>query len=82
MKTKKLLSKLARFISADRRAQTKNIASIKIVLKELKKKEQQLKEKLETEKDQIERDQIERKLRVIYAQRKKGVALLKELQEK
>lgn len=82
MKTKKLLIKLTQFISADRRTQIRDIKSIKNVLKELKNKENKLKGKLEEEKDQIKHSEIETKLRVIYAQRKKGVALLKELQEK
>lgn len=82
MKTRKLLKILTQFISADRRAQMKNIKSIQHVLKELKKKENRFKDKLAKEKNQKEYEEIETKLRVIYAQRKKGVTLLKELQDK
>jgi len=82
MKTRKLLNILTQFISADRRAQMKNIKSIQRVLKELKKKENHYKDKLVKEKNQKEYEEIEKKLRVIYAQRKKGVTLLKELQDK
>jgi hypothetical protein len=81
VKTKKLLEKLTKFISADHRAQMQDIKSIKNVLKELKNKENKFKEKLKEEKDQIKHDEIKIKLNVIYAQRKKGVALLKELHE-
>ena len=81
MKTRKLLSKLTEFISAERRAQVQHIKSIKGVLKELKSKERKFQEKLEHEKDPEQREEIESKLRVIHAQRKKGIAILRELQE-
>jgi len=79
MKTKKMLSKLADFLDADRRTQLAERKSMKELLKKLKKKERDLKEKLEQEKDPEKRGEIEAKLRVIYAQRTKGVAILKEL---
>jgi len=79
MKTKKLLSKMADFLSSDRRAQQEHVGSIKAVLKKLKKKERDLRDKLEGERDPEKRAEIDAKLRVIYAQRTKGVAILKGL---
>jgi hypothetical protein len=79
MKTKKLLSKLADLLNADRRAQIENVRCIKEILKKLKKKERDLKEKLDEEDDPDKRAEIDAKLRVIYAQRTKGVGILQEL---
>ncbi len=79
MKTKKLLSRLADFLDADRRAQIENKRCIKEILNKLKKKERALKDKLEDEDDPAKRAEIDAKLRVIYAQRTKGVGILKEL---
>jgi hypothetical protein len=81
MKTRKLLSKLTEFISADHRAQIKHINSVKDVLEELKNKERKLKEKLKDEKNPEKREEIESKLRVIHAQRKKGITILKEFKQ-
>ena len=79
MKTKKLISKLADFLNADRRAQLDHAKSIKEVLTKLKKKERDLKKKLQAEDDPEKRAEIDAKLRVIYAQRGKGVSILKDL---
>jgi hypothetical protein len=79
MKTKKLLSRLAEFFDADRRAQLSQLDTIREVLKNLKHKEHKLKEELEQETDPAERKKLETKLNVCHTQRKKGLAFLKEL---
>lgn len=79
MATKKLLAKLSRFLDADRASQQKEIESIRKVLKKLKHKERDLREKLPKTPEGEERDNITAKLKVIYAQRRKGVDRVKEL---
>jgi hypothetical protein len=79
MKTKKLLSRLTEFFNSDRRAQLSKLDTIKEVLKNLKKKEHKLKEELENETDPVVREKLETKLNVCHTQRKKGLAILKEL---
>lgn len=81
MKTKKLLSRLTEFFDSDRRAQLSEVDSIKDVLKNLKKKEHQLKDDLKEVTDPVVRKKLETKLNVCHTQRKKGLALLKELSD-
>ena len=82
MKTPKLIRKLGKYLEADSRPQRKEAKCIKELLKKLKKKERRLKERLEREKDAKKRRQIRGTLEVIFAQRKKGVAILKGLKKK
>ena len=78
MKQKKLLDKLKRFFDADEREREKQRSDIKDILKKLKKKERKLKEKLDSEKNTEKRNRIQQEIDVIYAQRKKGIKLIKE----
>lgn len=79
MKTKKLLARLSGFLDADRSAQAREIDSIRKVLKQLKEKERKLQRKLEEKPDREDRDEIAAKLRIIYAQRRKGVERVRAL---
>lgn len=79
MKQKKLLEKLKSFFDADERERQEQKADIKKILKKLKKKERKFKEKLGNEKKQEKRTHIQQDIDVIYAQRNKGISLLKEL---
>lgn len=79
MKQKKLLEKLKSFFDADERERQEQKADIKKILKKLKKKERKFKEKLGNEKKQEKCTHIQQDIDVIYAQRKKGISLLKEL---
>jgi hypothetical protein len=81
MKQKKLLDKLMSFFDADERERQEQKADIKEILKKLKKRERKLKEKLGNEKKEEKRTRIQQDIDVIYAQRNKGVKLLKELSE-
>ncbi len=78
MKQKKLLEKLKEFFDSDTRERKKQRSDVKDILKKLKKRERHLKEKLEDEKDEEKRNRIQQKIDVVYAQRKKGIALIKE----
>lgn len=78
MKQKKLLEKLKIFFDSDAREREKQKSDIKDILKKLKKKERNLKEKLDTESDPEKSNRLQQKIDVIYAQRKKGIKLIKE----
>ncbi len=78
MKQKKLIEKLKAFFDSDARERDKQRSDIKDILKKLKKKERQLKEKLDEEDDEEKRNRIQQKIDVVYAQRKKGINLIKE----
>ncbi|MCG5512679.1 hypothetical protein [Ectothiorhodospira shaposhnikovii] len=79
MKTKKLLARLAGFLSADQTAQREELKSIRKVLKKLKAKERDLTARLEQTPPGDEHEEIAQKLQVIYAQRRKGVERVREL---
>ncbi len=79
MKTSKLVRRVKQLLRADQYAQIKKYASLQEVLKKLEKKEAVLREKLEKEDGKARRREILRKLKVVEAQRKKGLALKKEL---
>ncbi|MCK5431556.1 MAG: hypothetical protein KAI15_00165 [Gammaproteobacteria bacterium] len=79
MKQKKLLDKLKTFFDSDAREREKQKSDIKDILKKLKKRERKLKEKLDAEKNAGKRKHFQQEIDVIYAQRKKGIKLIKEL---
>jgi hypothetical protein len=79
MKTKKLLARLKTYMDADQRAQVKQADALKDVLAKLKKKERQLRDKVADCDDDQARKKLELKLAVCHAQRKKGLALLKQI---
>ena len=78
MKHKKLLDKLKKFVDADARERKKQKLDIKDILKKLKKKERKLKEKLDAENNAEKRKHLQQEIDVIYAQRTKGIKLIKE----
>jgi len=77
MKQKKLLDKLKTFFNSDEREREKQKSDIKDILKKLKKRERKLKEKLGAEKNAEKRNRFQQEIDVIYAQRKKGIKLIK-----
>lgn len=79
MKQKKLLDKLKTFFDADARERDKQKSDIKDILKKLKKRERKLKGKLDAEKNTDKRKRFQQEIDVIYAQRSKGIKLIKEL---
>lgn len=79
MKQEKLLDKLKIFFDSDTRERAKQKSDIKDILKKLKKRERKLKEKLEAENNAGKRKRFQQEIDVIYAQRKKGIKLIKEL---
>jgi len=78
MKQKKLLNKLKTFFDLDVREREKQKSDIKDILKKLKKRERKLKGKLDAENNAKKRKHLQQEIDVIYAQRKKGIKLIKE----
>ena len=79
MKQKKLLDKLKTFFDSDAREREKQKSDIKDILKKLKKRERKLKEKLDAENNSEKCKHFQQEIAVIYAQRTKGIKLIKEL---
>ena len=79
MKMRKILQKVQDFLDADSRSQQQQKDSISEVLEKLKEKEKKLQDELAQCEDSNERDKLERKVAVCHAQRKKGLAILKQL---
>lgn len=79
MKTNDLLKTIKNFIDTDRREQITKYESLKRLMKKLKTKQNILKEKVKNETDIKSKKNLEEKMRVLKAQRKKGLKLLKEL---
>jgi len=82
VKKKKLLKKLQDFFDADQREREQHVEDIKCILKKLKDKERKLKETLDVCTDDDEHCQaLQQELDIIYAQRMKGVKIVKEIKE-
>lgn len=81
MKVKILLDKLAGILSDERQAQIKKYKSLKKILKALRSEKVILEETLAQTSDEETRHEIESRLKVISAQRKKGLEVLKELKK-
>ena len=81
MRVKKLLDKLKDILSAERNAQLEKYSSLKKVLKALRVEKTRLKKELAESSDENERQELATRLKVISAQRKKGLRVLKELKK-
>jgi hypothetical protein len=81
MKAEKMLRKLKDILSAERHAQLEKYTSLKKVLKALRDEKRKFEEQLANESDADAREEIASRLKVISKQRKKGLKVLKELQE-
>ena len=82
MKLKRLLRKVEEFLSAEERKRQAEKAEMRKVLDKLKKKERKLEAEAAEEKDDEQRAALEGKLKVVHAQRRKGIAALKALNGK
>ena len=82
MKITQLLDKLSGILDEDSHVQMKKYKSLKKVLKALRKEKSDLQKTLENTGDEEIRHGIEIRLKVITAQRKKGLELLKNLKKK
>jgi len=78
---KQLLDKLAGILNDERHAQIEKYKSLKKVLKALRNEKVALQAKLENTRDVTQRQEIESRLKIVTAQRKKGLVVLKELKK-
>lgn len=81
MKVKKMLNKLKDILSDERKAQMKKYWSLKKVLKSLRAEKSRLELEIKQEQHEDARLELESRLKVISAQRKKGIKVLKELKK-
>ena len=81
MKAPKMLKIVTRFLSAGKDKQYKHTKCFKNVLKKLRKKETELKNKLKNENDDKKRKQLKKELKIVHAQRKKGIEAIKNLKK-
>ena len=77
MKLKRLLERVHHFIDADERARRAERDEIRRVLKKLKTVERKLKHEAAETGDSDARAALQTKIKVVHAQRKKGIAALK-----
>jgi len=82
MNMKKLFAKAETFLNSDKRKRKEKKKCLKHVLKKLRKQEEKLNARLQNESDEQVIDKLNRKIALVHAQRKKGLALMKELMEK
>jgi hypothetical protein len=82
MKLKLLLDKLAGILNDEHRAQIEKYKSLKKILKALRKEKVNLELNLEETQDEEQRHEFESRLKIVSAQRKKGLKVLKELKQK
>ena len=79
---KKLFAKAEAFLNSDKRKRKEKKKCLKHVLKKLRKHEEKLNARLQNETEQKVIDKLNRKIALVHAQRKKGLALMKQLMEK
>jgi len=81
MKVKKMLGRLMDYFNADKHQQLADLKSIRKVLRKLKQKERELKSAFKEAKNAEQKEAVQNKLDVIYAQRTKGMQVVKALRE-
>ena len=81
MRIKQLLDKLSEILDEDRKVQVEKYKSLKKVLKALRNEKTGLEKTLENTENEEIRHQIESRLKIVSAQRKKGLKVLKDLKK-
>lgn len=81
MGSSKLLARLSEFFDQDLPSKRKQTAEMKQLLKKLKKKERDLIHEYQHELDDEQKQRLKQKVDILHAQRKKGLAVLKELKQ-
>ena len=79
MSKKKLLEKLQQFFNADQQEKANQREEIQKILKKLKEKERKIQHKLEICSDTDKVLELSKELDIIYAQRMKGVKIVKQM---
>lgn len=78
----KLIKNVQNFTNSEYQAQKKHAESMREALKKMKKLEKKLQSQLSDEKDPEQVAKLQQKLEVTHLQRKKGVAILREVRQK
>ncbi len=81
MKLKKLIGQAEDFVDSEKRSRKEKKKYLKQVLKKLSDHEKSLKKRMEHASGEEDRKALAKKLARTHAQRKKGIALLKDLQK-
>ena len=81
MKLKKLIGKAEDVVDSEKRSRKEKKKYLKHVLKKLSDHEKGLKKRIEQASSEQEKKTLAKKLARTHAQRKKGIALLKDLQK-
>ena len=79
MKIGRLIEKVGKLLSADRRKQEARRAKLRSLLKDMKRRARELTAEIEGSRDVTEREELEQKLQVLTEQRRKGVTLYRDL---
>lgn len=79
MKVKKLLAKAESMLNSKKRQRKEKKKYLKNVLKKLRMYEEELNDRLQKETDEKPIDKLNRKISLVHAQRKKGLALMQQL---
>jgi len=79
---KKLLKKLQDFFDADQREKERHVDDIKRILKKLKEKERKLQKDFKACGANGQNEELKQELDIVYAQRMKGVRIVKEIKGK
>ena len=82
MNKRKLLQKLQNLMDRSSDARDKDLKKLHKVVKELKHKQKSLKYRLEETSDPLERARLQKDIEVIELQRRKGVAVYRQLKGK
>jgi len=82
MTTSKLIDKLRIYLALDRRKQKRKHDKLRVLQKKLKKRQRVLEGKLKKAPDAKACKRVKRDLKVLYAQRKKGVKLCRAIDGK
>lgn len=82
MKLAKIIAQADEFLDSEKRKRKEKKKYLKDVLKKLRKHEDSICKKLKTETDPETIENLTRKMRLAHTQRKKGMILLKDLQQK
>jgi hypothetical protein len=82
MKTYRLLARLSEFLGSDSQAQRRERRAILEIMGKLRAKERKFQQRLEETTEPEERESLEGRLRVVRAQRRKGVERLLELRRR
>lgn len=81
MKISKLWARAEEFLDSEKKKKREKRRCLKEVLKRLKAKEAELAKRIERESGAGKQKKLRKELDVVHAQRKKGIAALKELND-